>query len=77
VEWKARNDEQIEGSWTVDGYPFTTRYTLDSDGMISSVVFDRWGDPERSGSFGVHPFGGEFFRYQITDVTPSGLERPR
>jgi hypothetical protein len=52
---KARNDEQIEGSWTVDGYQFTTRYTLDSYGMISSVVFDRWGDPERSGSFGVHP----------------------
>lgn len=108
VERKARNDRQIEGSWAVDAYPFTTRYTLDSAGMITSVVFDRWGDPERSGSFGVHRFGGEFsgyetfhgltipisgnvgwfygterwkdgefFRFQITDVTPSGLEAPQ
>jgi hypothetical protein len=105
VEWKALTNRHIEGSWTVDGYPFTTRYTLDSDGMITSIVFDRWGDPHRTGSFGVHTFGGEvsgydtfhgstipssgnmgwfygterwddgeFFRYQVTDVTPFGLE---
>lgn len=108
VQWKALTDRHIEGSWTVDGYPFTTRYALDNDGMVTSVVFDRWGDPDETGTFGVHPFGGEFsgyqtfhgltvpssgrmgwfygterwedrefFRFQITDVTPSGLKGPQ
>jgi len=107
VEWKARNNSQIEGSWTIDGYLFTTRYTLDSDGMITSVLFDRWGDPDETGTFGVHPFGGkvsgyktfhgltvpcsgrmgwfygterwedsEFFRYEITDISPAGRGEP-
>lgn len=59
VEWKARPDSHIEGSWSVDGYPFINRHTLDTNGIITSVVFDRWGDPDQTDTFGVHPFGGE------------------
>jgi hypothetical protein len=28
------------------------------------MVFDRWGDPDSSGSFAWHPFGGEITSYR-------------
>ena len=30
------------------------------EGKLQSVEFNRWGDPDRTGEFGLHPFGGEF-----------------
>jgi hypothetical protein len=45
---------------------------LEADGRIRSVVFDRWGDPDRSGVWGLHPFGGEVTGYR----TFSGLTVP-
>ena len=32
---------------------------LHPDGRIRSLVFDRWGDPDNSGTFDWHLFGGE------------------
>ena len=35
------------------------RLQLDDTGRITSFVFDRWGDPDRTGVWAWHPFGGE------------------
>ena len=79
---------------------------LSPSGRVSSLAFDRWGDPDGHG-FGWHRFGGqitgyasfggltvpaagrlgwgwggdgwergEFFRYRITALEPSGAEPP-
>jgi hypothetical protein len=34
------------------------------DGRIRWLVFDRWGNPENSGAFAWHPFGGEVTDYR-------------
>lgn len=59
VRWVADDDRNIRASWTIDGHPFTAQYTIGDDGRIVSVVFDRWGDPDEAGTWGIHPFGGD------------------
>jgi hypothetical protein len=48
--------------------PLELHLRLDGAGRISSLAFDRWGGDgwER----------GEFFRYRITALEPSGAEPP-
>jgi hypothetical protein len=66
--WSAADDgSHISVCHTVGVTPIESRYTLDSDGRIKSVVFDRWGDPDKSGSFDWHPFGGEITDYRTFD----------
>ena len=42
-------------------------YTLDDDARVRSVALDRWGDPDSTGTFGVHRFGHELTRYSTFD----------
>lgn len=63
VEWTAHDDHHIRASWTIDGQPFSADYTIGDDGGVRSVVFDRWGDPDETGTWSVHPFGGEVTGY--------------
>ncbi|MFC3984517.1 DUF6544 family protein [Streptosporangium jomthongense] len=57
--WWADDDTHIGVSHSVDGETVRTCYELTADGRIRSFVFDRWGDPDNTGSWGWHPFGGE------------------
>lgn len=59
VEWTV-DDDRILARFEVDGRPFKVVYGLSPEGHIQSVVFDRWGDPDDTGTWGRHPFGGEF-----------------
>ena len=43
------------------------RYRLDREGRIVSFVFDRWGDPDGTGTWGWHPFGGQTTGYRSFD----------
>jgi hypothetical protein len=54
--------------------PLEVNYRLDPDGRIRSMVFDRWGDPDSSGSFAWYPFGGEITGYRTFEgvTIPSG-----
>jgi hypothetical protein len=101
VRWSAAADDQVTANYQVGETPLVVTYRLAADGRIRSLVFDRWGDPDRNGTFGWHRFGGEitgyrsfqgltipsqgrlgwfygsdrwpggeFFRYQITDLQP-------
>lgn len=58
VRWSAADESRISVGHTVGSTPVELHYDLRPDGHIASVVFDRWGDPDGSGSFGWHRFGG-------------------
>lgn len=63
VEWTATDDRSITASYQLDDVPIAAHYTIDHEGRLVSLVFDRWGDPDDTGMFGWHPFGGEFTRH--------------
>ncbi len=64
VEWTALGEDHLRAAWTIDDHPFSMEYRLGEDACIASVVFDRWGDPDETGTWSLHPFGGEFDRHQ-------------
>ncbi len=47
----------ITASYRLDEADIELHYTLGDDARVRSVVFDRWGDPDTSGTLGHHPFG--------------------
>ncbi len=63
VAWLAEDEHHIRASWTIDDRPFSSQYHIGDDGRIRSVVFDRWGDPDETGTWTIHPFGGEMTGY--------------
>jgi hypothetical protein len=66
--WSADDDgRHICVRHTLDVTPIEVEYAVKPDGRIESLVFDRWGDPARSGTFGWHRFGGEITRYRTFD----------
>ena len=60
VTWEARTDTSIVAYYDVDGHDVVLRLTIDDGGMVESVAMPRWGDPDETGVFGLHSFGGEF-----------------
>jgi hypothetical protein len=64
VEWEAADDRHVTARLGPDGVEVDLHYGLTADGRINDVVFYRWGDPARSGSWGRYPFGGEVTGYQ-------------
>jgi hypothetical protein len=67
VRWTAPEPGSAISSFTVDGVDVVTHYRLDGDGRIRSFVFDRWGDPDNTGTWGWHPFGGEITAHGTFD----------
>jgi hypothetical protein len=67
VRWEAREPGEVRASYRIRDIPVELRYRLDGDGRIVSFVFDRWGDPDDSGTFTWHPFGGEITGYRTFD----------
>jgi len=59
VRWSASAADQVTARYQVGETPLAVTSQLDPDGRINSLVFDRWGDPDSSGSFAWHPFGGQ------------------
>ena len=64
VSWSAKSSDQVAAAFRGGNTPVELRLRLDADGRIRSLVFDRWGDPSRSGTFAWHRFGGEFTGYR-------------
>ena len=63
VDWIATDDNQISARYAIDDKPVEVHYTLTPDRRIQSVVFDRWGDPDNTRTWGPHHFGGDFTSY--------------
>ena len=59
VSWDAESDERIVASFVVHGVSADLRLSIDGDGRVRTFALDRWGDPDGTGVFGSHPFGGE------------------
>jgi hypothetical protein len=64
VRWSAADGDQATASFRVGDTPVELRLRRDAAGRIASLVFDRWGNPDNSGTFGWHRFGGEFTGYR-------------
>jgi len=64
VRWSAGPAGQVTAGFRVGDTPVELRLRLDAAGRITSLVFDRWGDPDNRGAFGLHQFGGEFTGYR-------------
>ncbi len=62
--WSSISDTRISVHHTIGQTPVDVNYTLHPNGRIRSLVFDRWGDPENTATFGWHPFGGEITCYR-------------
>jgi hypothetical protein len=74
VRWSATGADQVTARYQVGETPLEVSYRLDPEGRIRSMVFDRWGDPDSSGSFAWYPFGGEITSYRTFEgvTIPSG-----
>lgn len=62
--WSATDDTHISVKFRLDSTDVEVHYTLDYEGGIRSFVFDCWGDPQNTGTFDWHPFGGEVTGYR-------------
>lgn len=57
VTWAAIDDSHIAASYRLGDHDVDLRLTIGPDGLITSVVFDRWGDPDNTGTWRYLPFG--------------------
>jgi hypothetical protein len=59
VIWTAEDDTHLTARYTVDNTPLVVNYELDEEARIVSTQIERWGDPNNTGAWGLHPFGFE------------------
>lgn len=64
VTWSADDENHIIARQYLGSTPLEINLSLHTDGRIRSVVFDRWGDPDETGSWAWHQFGGEITGYR-------------
>src|SRR5688572_1340761 len=62
ARWTARDETHLEVSFDVDGHPVVLRHTIAESGALRSSTFDRWGDPDNTGTWQLLPFGVEVSR---------------
>jgi Family of unknown function (DUF6544) len=67
TRWTAIDDRHLVARYDIDAVEIEAHYRIDAGGRLVSMVFDRWGDPGRGGSWGRHPFGGEITAYSTFD----------
>jgi hypothetical protein len=65
VEWTAESDIHLVARHRIDGVDITMHCDVDDDGRLRSIAFDRWGDPDNTGSYGLHRFGMDVARHQM------------
>lgn len=58
VRWSAQADDEVTAAFEVGETPVELHLRLDGVGRVTSLAFDRWGDPDGDG-FRWHRFGGE------------------
>jgi len=64
VEWTATADGQAVARVPTSTETIDVTYDLDEVGRVESIAFQRWGDPQRTGSFALHTFGGTMSDYR-------------
>ena len=64
VRWSAGSGNQVTADFRVRETPVKLQLRLDAAGRITSLVSDRWGNPDNTGTFAQHQVGGEFTGYR-------------
>lgn len=59
VLWTAEDDTHITARYELHGTWLVVQHTIDLGGRLRSLAFDRWGDPDKTGQWAWHRFGGE------------------
>lgn len=67
VSWAADGVHDIRAVVSAGGVDTTLHLHLDDDGLLKWARFDRWGDPDGTGEWAMHPFG-----YEVTRNEQSG-----
>jgi hypothetical protein len=67
VTWTVTDSHHIMANYRLDEADIEVQYALDDDARVRSVLFERWGDPEDTGTWGLHPFGFEATAYSTFD----------
>jgi hypothetical protein len=63
VVWSAADDHHLTARWQLDTHEVALDLVIDDRGRLRESVFQRWGDPDRTGTFDLHPCGGEVTAY--------------
>ena len=64
VAWTAESDHRITARFAVGGVPVEIHLLLDATGRAVSFSLPRWGDPEGTGEWSLHPFGGDITEHR-------------
>jgi hypothetical protein len=76
VCWTSDGPDTATLHYELDGTPLSVSYGLDAQGQITSLAFDRWGDPDGTGTSGWHRFGGEILGHRrFGDVSVPAVGR--
>jgi hypothetical protein len=67
AEWTPGGDDLLFARFSVADEPMELLHTIDGDGLLRSVTFDRVGDPEGVGEFALLPFGLEVTEHGTFD----------
>ena len=67
VRWDATSEHDLRVGLTIDGADVTLHMRIDDVGHLKWVRLDRWGDPDETGTWGLHPFG-----FQVTETRRLG-----
>lgn len=67
VRWDATGDNDLTAFLSGNGVDTTLHLHTDRHGHPEWVRFDRWGDPDQTGTWGLHPFG-----FQVTGTRTFG-----
>lgn len=59
VSWSADDETHIRARWHLDAVPVDLRLVIDPAGHVRAFTFDRWGDPDETGTYDWRPFGGD------------------
>jgi len=55
----AVDDAEIVGRFTIDDTPVELHHRIDEHGAVTAEWVERWGDPDRTSTFGWHTCGGD------------------
>jgi hypothetical protein len=58
VDWSSTDAGRAVARVPTSTEAVDVQYEIDAVGHVRSVALPRWGDPEQSGTFGLHTFGG-------------------
>lgn len=59
VAWTAPDEDHIVAAYDLDTTRVELHCRIDTHGHLTSVMLDRWGDPDQTGTHDWHPFGGD------------------